>query len=237
MNTKTSRYPLNLLGAFANNVITISEKPENSFVKDHALLAALKSSYADFFEVFGKQTFSGLGKSVEEAYLLRDEPLKAMISILKGFEKITGYPFRQDGVDLLTIIDQYCSDIIDMNYAAETETIDKLISVLDGQVNLEKLARLNLSEVYETLKSRQTGFKSIFFRQTEANAGLRKQKSASSLKAGLIQDLRNYLNLVSAMKYVAGWDTLYAQLNEVAKAANNSVSTSKTTDSVDTKAQ
>ena len=46
--------------------------------------------------------------------------------------------------------------------------------------------------------------------------------SASAIRRNLEQTLRSYLNLITAMKEVPGWELLYADINELVKAASNS---------------
>lgn len=229
MTVKTSHFPTSVLGSFTNNVITVSEKPVYTVVSNHVLLTELKKSYSSFFEVFGKQTYSGLGKDLEASDNLRDEPLRGIRSILKGFVKVSGYAYHKEAEELLSLMNQYGDEINKMSYSAENESLDKLFAVFDQEQNLTKLAHLNLSELYSTLKSRHADFKTLYYQQTQANAELRQLESASGLRYELNQALRNYLNMVTAMRSVTGWAALYAELNELAKSANNSVGTTKAT--------
>jgi len=224
MNVKLSRLPVSSLGSLANSTISISHKPAYTVVSNHVLLQKLEETYTNYFAVFGKRAFSGMGTTVEEGDLYRDEPFRGIRSILKGFAKVSGYPFRQEAIDLLSIIDQLGGNIEKLDYASENEKMDKLISEYDKDENKAKLAKLNLTELYAALKTRHTDFKDLYFQQTEANATLHLQSSASALRNELAESLRNYLALVTAMKSIDGWAALYAELTEVAKTANNSVS-------------
>ena len=81
---------------------------------------------------------------------------------------------------------------------------------------------MGLTSVFDELVAAQQAFKSIYLEQSEANASLRVTPSASSLRKRLENSIRNYLQFVRAMKDVDGWSLLYAELNELAKAARNS---------------
>jgi len=222
MKINLSRLPVKLLGAYAKNVITVSEKPAYTVVSDHVLLNDVKENYADFFAVFGKQGYSGMGEAVKESDLLRDQPFRAIKSILKGFVKVSGYQYRQDASDLLQIIENLSDKIDELSYNAENESLNKLIAEFDKTENTEKLAHLNLTVLYDTLKTRHAEFMTLYLHETEMNAGLRQQESPSSLHSRLCDSLRNYLGLVTAMKMVAGWSGLYAELTELSKAVNKS---------------
>lgn len=230
MNVKLSRIPVSSLGALASSTITISRKPVNSVVANNVLLKAVEDNYTKYFAVFGKRTFSGMGTSVDEGDIYRDEPLRAIKSILKGFSKVSGSSNQKDAIALLDIIEQLGGNIEDMDYGSENQNIDKLISEYDKAENKTRLANVGLTEMYSTFKTRHTDFIALYFQQTDANASLRRQSSASSLRTTLAESLRSYYGLVSAMKNVDGWQALYTELEQVVKAANNMASKPDTTD-------
>ena len=66
------------------------------------------------------------------------------------------------------------------------------------------------------------GFEAIFADQAEANADLRQMTSESAIRRDLEKNLKVYLNLLTAMKDVAGWELLYSDTNEFVKAARHS---------------
>ena len=72
------------------------------------------------------------------------------------------------------------------------------------------------------MKTKHETFETLFAEQAEANADLRNMTSASAIRRNLEQTLRSYLNLITAMKEVPGWELLYADINELVKAASNS---------------
>ncbi|MDD3078459.1 MAG: DUF6261 family protein [Paludibacter sp.] len=227
MNVKLSRFQVGALGSIASGTITISHKAAYAVVANHVLLQKVEERYAEFFAVFGKKSYSGLGDSVEESDIYRDESFRGIKSILKGFSKVSDYPFRQEAIDLLNIIEQLGGEIESLNYSEENEKMDKLIAQYDLEENQEKLVKFNLTDLYSTLKTRHSAFKELFFQQNEANASLRNQGTASYLRKDLADALRNYFGLVTAMKSVDGWKELYTELNELAKTINKTVGSSE----------
>lgn len=104
----------------------------------------------------------------------------------------------------------------------------KLIEALEAPKNTEYLTALSLTDAFADLKTKQVDFETLFAEQAEANAELRQMDSATSLRKNLQTQLKTYLDLVTAMKSVDGWQNLYADLNELVKAAKNSVTSSAT---------
>jgi hypothetical protein len=98
----------------------------------------------------------------------------------------------------------------------------KLIEELEKPETLNKLSALNLETIFNQLKTAQADFEAIYAEQAEANADLRQLPSASAIRKNLEVALKNYLNLLTAMKSVENWKLIYADINEIVKAAKNS---------------
>jgi hypothetical protein len=209
------------LNTLAERTITTSEKTEYVVVKDHPLLVILKTVQAKYFAVYGKQTFSGMGNDVVQADALRDASFSGIKGVLLGFSKVKGYEFQQEAKDLYAIFEQRGLDLDTYSYADETTEMDKLIVELDTPANLAKLAHMNLTVPFGLMKTAQTAFKAVYLSQVSANAQLRKMESATSLRNNLERALRNYLNVVEAMKSMDGWTDLYLELSEIVRAARN----------------
>jgi len=222
MKITLTRQSTSNLGALAARAISTSKKEEYSVVKENPLLVNLETVYGNYFAVYGKQTYSGMGNEVVDADLLRDAPFIGVKTILLGYSKINGYELQQDAEDLYAIFERRGLDLDTYSYADETTEMDKLIEELGTPVNAAKLERLHLTAPFGMMKTGQAKFKTTFSEQASANAQLRKQESASSLRNNLETALRNYLNVVEAMKSVAGWDDLYLELSEIVQAARNS---------------
>lgn len=224
MKAKLSSLSVSTLGALASGCITVSRKPAYTVVSDNVLLKAVEEEYAAYFLVFDRKVFSGMGSTVAEGDMYRDEPFRAMKSILKGFIKVSGSSLQADAKVLFGIIEQLGSNLDRLEYSEENQKMDKLIAEFDKPENAVRLANLNLTELFATLKTRNAAFLDLFFKQTGMNAELHAMATASSLRDRLSEALRNYLAVVTAMKSVAGWEVLYNELNEVVKKANATLS-------------
>ena len=98
----------------------------------------------------------------------------------------------------------------------------KLIEDLEKQENSQKLNALSLLPAFNEMKSKQQAFEEIFSEQASANATLRQMKSASAIRRDLEKQLKSFLNLITAMKDIPDWKILYADFNELVKAAKQS---------------
>jgi acyl-CoA synthetase (NDP forming) len=79
------------------------------------------------------------------------------------------------------------------------------------------------------MKSKHEAFETLFADQAEANADLRQMTSASAIRKDLEKNLKAYLNLLTAMKDVSGWELLYSDTNELVKAARTRIRNRKMT--------
>lgn len=95
----------------------------------------------------------------------------------------------------------------------------KLIEALKSQENQQKIALLSLDPAFMEMKTKHEYFEALFADQAEANADLRQMTSASAIRKDLEKNLKTYLNLLTAMKDVSGWELLYSDTNELVKAA------------------
>lgn len=98
----------------------------------------------------------------------------------------------------------------------------KLIEMLELRENMQKITDLSLNPGFEEMKTKHDAFELLFADQAEANADLRNMTSASAIRQDLEKNLKTYLNLLTAMKSVSGWELLYSDTNELVKAARNS---------------
>ena len=216
------RLSIDSLGALAKRALEISAKAAYTVVLNHPLLLVLITAYNDFFAVFDKKTYSGDGLLVAKANLLRDDFFKGMKNSLSGLSKMKGLTTQQDAIDLYAVFETHGLDLYRYSYGDQTIHFDKLIEDLDKPANMAKIERVHLTEPYNLMKSAHTDFVSIIGEQTGANTELRLMESATSLRDNLETALRNYFNVVTAMKDVDGWKELYVELNEAVKAAKNS---------------
>ncbi|MDX9747060.1 MAG: DUF6261 family protein [Paludibacter sp.] len=211
------------LAELTKRVLTISKKEEYAMTHNHALVSKIEATATNYLAVFDKQKYSGLGKQVAEADLLRDTLFMSFRVIITGFSKMPGFAKQQEAIDLKQFINKHGNGLHMLSYGDQSSHLDKLIEALDTEPNQTRLATLNLTDCYVLLKNAQTTFSALYHKQVKANAELRRKLSASSLTKQLASDLRNYSNYVEAMGNIdENWKALSSELNEVMKAAKNS---------------
>ena len=215
------------LAALGQRTITISDEPAFVVVKDNPLLAAVKTVYNEYDALYTKKAFSGKSDLLIEADGNRDAPFGGLKDILVGHAKIASSPFQQDAKDIYAIIVKYGIDLDRYKWAEETAQMKKLLEELDKPENAAKIERMLLTHVVTQIKEAQAAFEKLFNEVAGENSELRLMVSASSYRKALETSLRNYFNVVKAMNSISGWRELYAKLDEVVKAANNSKPTPK----------
>jgi len=223
------------VGVIANlaaRVLEISVKPVFvKLVENLPFLQKLTEANSAYHEVIDKPTYSGIGKQVTAADLLRDNRFLGLKNAIWGMIQINGLTYHQDAVDLYAVIEQHGADLYRYTYDDESTHLNQLIQDLEKPENTLRLQHLNLTEAFTLLKASQTAFVQLVGGQSEANSILRGMESASSLYKNLATPLRNYVNYVDAMAEIdSNWTGLSLELNEALKAANNSKPTPSKTD-------
>jgi len=221
-----------ILANLAARVLEISVKPAYSkLVENLPFLKRLTEANAAFHAVVDKPAYSGNGKKVSQADLLRDNRFLGLKNAILGFIQLNGITYHQDAVDLNAVIELHGADLYSYTYDDESTHLNKLILDLEKPENATRLQHLNLTEAYTLLKASQADFTQLVGGQSEANSILRGMESASSLYKSLATPLRNYVNYVDAMTEIdSAWNGLSLELNEALKAANNKQNPSKTDD-------
>jgi hypothetical protein len=230
MRINFSRLTTDTLAELAKRVLGTSAKATYVVVLNHPLLLVLQSVFDKYFAVFDRKAYSGKGKLVGAADLLRDNYFKGILKSLLGLTQMEGLVAHQDALDLYDIFETHGLDLYRYSYGDQSTHMDKLIADLDKPENQIKLERVHLTEAYNLMKAAHQNFEVNFGDQTEANAQLHQMESASSLRGSLEVALRNYFNTVESMKDVVGWQDLYGEINEHVKAAKNSSQSAKDTD-------
>jgi len=218
------------LAALSQRTIVISDEPAFAVVKDNPLLAAVKSVYNEYDTVYTKKAYSGKSDLLAEADSKRDAPFGGLKFILLGHIKVSSSSYQQDAKDIYAIIEKYGIDLDRYKWAEETAQLKKLIEELDKPENVAKIERMQLTVVLTQIKDAQTAFEKLFVEVAGENSELRMMESASSFRKTLETALHNYFNVVKAMNQLPGWKELYAKLDEIVKAANNSRPTPPKTD-------
>ena len=221
-----------VIANLATRVIEISVKPMYvTQVASLPFLQKLTEANIAYHAVIDKPGYSGKGKQVSKADLLRDNRFLGFKNAILGLIQLDGITYHQDAVDLKAIIDLHGADLYRYSYDDESTHLNQLIQDLRKPENMTRLEHLNLVEAYSLLEASQTDFIQLVGGQSEADSILRGMESASSLYKNLATPLRNYVNYVDAMsEFDSNWIGLFRELNEALKAAYNYKITQPITD-------
>lgn len=222
MKINLQKLSTKVLATLAERTINSSKKGQYKIVENHELLQEIEKEYELYEKVYAKLTYSGKGQSIAEADAQRDKLFAGIKIYIRGFERLPNMPGYADAMALLEVFKTYGLDLDKLNYAAETAQMNKLLADLEKPGNAAKLKTLNLTEYTAQLKQAQADFEALYAEQAEANADLHQMPSATSIRKSLEAALRNYYNLLTAMKNVESWKLLYADINEIVKAAASS---------------
>ncbi|ALR30673.1 hypothetical protein ATE47_09100 [Chryseobacterium sp. IHB B 17019] len=210
------------LATLAQRIISNSQSGKYTVITNHPLVASLQTSYTEYDKVYTKQAFSGKGKDVAAADRERDLAYSNFKAFLNGYRKLPSAPNVQLSEDLYGIFKTFGLDIDRLSYSSQTAQMKKLIETLELPENQQKITALSINTAFAEMKTKQADFEDIFAQQAEANADLRQMTSASAIRKDLEKVLKSYINLITAMKDVQGWELLYSDINELVKAAKNS---------------
>lgn len=205
------------LGALAHRIIKASKEGEYTVVENQPLLLEVEKKYAHYYKSYNKPAYSGKGKEVAKADTTRDQVFRKIRAFLKASKEEIITPKYAEAGALYEVFQSTGIGSNMLNYAEKTAVMRKLIEELEQPKNVEKIASLQLTQAFEELKIAQTRFEKLYAEQAEANAKLRATPNATTIRSELEQALRNYFNLLNAMKDQPDWEMIYAEINEVIK--------------------
>ncbi|MCS3869305.1 transcriptional/translational regulatory protein YebC/TACO1 [Chryseobacterium ginsenosidimutans] len=224
MKITLSRLSTKDLATLAQRLINTSASGNYPVISNHPLINEVKSMYEDYDAVYTKPTFSGKGRDVNSADRDRDIAFTNLKSYLNSYRKMSSLPNHQYAEDLYHIFKIHGLDLDRMSYSSQSAQMKKLIETLQTNENIQKLMGLSLHTAFSEMKSKHNAFETLFAEQAEANADLRQMKSASVIRKDLEKTLKSFLTLITAMKDVPDWQSLYFDINELTKAGENSTS-------------
>ena len=230
MNITITKLSTKDLATLAQRIISNAQSGKYPVINNHPLLAALHDSFTEYDRVFTKDIYSGKGKDVAAADHERDVAYSSLKAFLNGYRKLSSAPNHQAAQDLYAVFKKFGLDLDRLSYSSQTSQMRKLIEKLEDTDNTQKLAMLSVTTAFADMKAKHEYFEEIFADQAEANADLRNMTSASAIRKGLEKDLKAYINLLTSMKGVAGWELLYSDTHELVKAAKNSAQNKKDDD-------
>lgn len=215
------------LATLAQRILSNAQSGKYPVINNHPLVGALASSYTEYDKVYTKQVYSGKGKDVATADYERDTAYANLKSFLNGYRKLPSAANYQLAEDLYGVFKTFGLNLDRLSYSSQTAQMKKLIEALETTENKQKITALSLDAAFAEMKAKQDAFEVVFAEQAAANADLRQMTSASAIRKDLEKTLKSYLNLLTVMKEVSGWELLYSDTNELVKAAKNSTSEKK----------
>jgi Family of unknown function (DUF6261) len=210
------------LATLAQRIISNAQSGKYPVISNHPLIAALQNSYTEYDKVYTKQIYSGKGTDVAQADHERDFAYSNLKAFLNGYRKLPTAVNHQQAEDLYNVFKDFGLDLDRLSYSSQTAQMKKLIEELETAENAQKITLLSLNTAFAEMKAKHENFEMIFADQAEANADLRQMSSASAIRKDLEKNVKTYINLLTAMKSVAGWEMIYSDTNELVKAAKNS---------------
>lgn len=210
------------LATLAQRIISNIQSGKYPVITNHPLTATLQASYNEYDLVYTKQIYSGKGKDVATADHERDVAYTNLKAFLNGYRKLSSAANYQSAEDLYSVFKTFGLDLDRLSYSSQTAQMKKLIEELETTDNQQKITNLSLGNAFADMKAKHMAFETLFADQAEANADLRNMTSATAIRKDLEKNLKTYLNLLTAMKEVSGWELLYKDTNELVKAAKQS---------------
>lgn len=210
------------LATLTQRILSNIQSGKYPVISNHPLTATLQTSYSGYDLVYTKQIYSGKGKDVATADHERDMAYTNLKNFLNGYRQLPSAPYYDLADHLYSVFKTFGLDLDRLSYSSQAAQMKKLIETLETAENQQKLALLSLNPAFTEMKTKHLAFEIVYADQAEANADLRQMTSASAIRRDLEKNLKVYLNLLTAMKDVTGWELLYSDTNELVKAAKHS---------------
>jgi len=205
------------LGVLAQQVIQASKSGTYKLPEEHVLLKKLEDESREYTQAYTKPAYSQKGRSVLAADAARTQAYQRLRAYLKAYGEMPLLADYKDAAELYKVMRRF--DIRRMNYAEKSAEMKLLVEELEKPEHAERLKKLKLKPAFDELKALYEGFEDLYAEQASANAALRATPSATAIRRRLERALRDYINLLTAMRSLEGWDMIYGEVNELVKAA------------------
>jgi hypothetical protein len=205
------------LGVLAQQVIQASKSGTYKLPEEHVLLKKLEDESREYTQAYTKPAYSQKGRSVLAADAARTKAYQRLRAYLKAYGEMPLLADYKDAAELYKVVRRF--DIRRMNYAEKSAEMKLLVEELEKPEHAERLKKLKLKPAFDELKALYEGFEDLYAEQASANAALRATPSATAIRRRLERALRDYINLLTAMRSLEGWDMIYGEVNELVKAA------------------
>ncbi|MDO4224825.1 MAG: DUF6261 family protein [Bergeyella zoohelcum] len=168
---------------------------------------------------------------LEEADELRDETIRNLYAILKGYKAMRNPQTKASATDLLEVFKRYGVEITRESYASESAHIESMLRDFSLAENLPKVEQLTeVKETIDELRERQTAFHNERLKYETALAETGSVAAATTLKKPLLQLINvKLVSFLTAMKEVEAYKNFAEIILQVIKDANELIAKRKKT--------
>lgn len=189
---------------------------------NNAVLAAAQQVEA----AYAYQKDSPITLELETLDIRRDDALMGIKGVAEGFAKHFDAAHKAAANAILTCFNKYGTGIIDLNYNAESEVVDKIVH--DFETDATLIAALNLlgcTTWVAELKSANTGFKTKFLERNTQYAS-QPQQSSTQLKPLAIAAYNNLIKNIDSrntLDTTGKYTQLIQKINSLTEQYNETV--------------
>jgi hypothetical protein len=160
-------------------------------------LELLKGWYHKFVPVVNRSLKNELVELLKEKDNIRDDAFRTIRDVILGYSRCLNPVKKQMAVKLLKIFERHGWTLYLDGYQDESAELNLLISELEMPENLNAITTLNISDLFEDVKSSQKDFEDAFY--NKANAAVKEDYSIiTATRPQLITSLNNLLERIDS---------------------------------------
>lgn len=222
MKANWRRLSIRSLGAAIKRVINVTNFNANDEAKNHTLFVTMVTVYNVFAPLIPKSVWSGMSDSVRKLATEVYAYLKGIRKIAEGAAQFPNTDRGRAGMEVVKIIKKG-GKIYNQKVGEADFSTTSVINELNKPENAAHITALGVSDELQKLTAAKAQHDALDTQRVDAESELRQTDSASNARTEMEAALKNWLNLVTAMRNVDGWQDLYHDLNEVVKAAKRAI--------------
>lgn len=203
------------LANLASATIKIVTDTNNKTFTENAVFTPIQEAYDAYRRVLNKETYSGMGTEIAQKDARRDNMYLGLKEIVTGMSRFSREVSKyRDAEKLLPVFKKY-GTMNKKTYSQQSAALTSFCNDMAKEENATIVGALGLTEALTHLRNMNTNFGYSYVEQVSANADLRQKKTAVELRKPLEDALKQFYTLAEAMKNVAAWQKMYADLSEL----------------------
>lgn len=222
MRANWRRLSTRSLGSAIKRVINVTNFNNNQEAKNHPLFVRTVEAYAVFAPLIPKSAFSGMSRSVRQLAAEVYGYLKGIRKIAEGAALFPDTEKGAAGVKVVEIIKKG-GKIYDQKTGEADFSTTTVIEELNKPENAPHITALGVSAELQALTEAKARHDAQDAQRIDADSAIRQTDSATKARAEMESTLKDWLNGITAMRKIDGWQDLYHDLNEVVKAAKRAI--------------